>query len=141
MKITSNPATGELTFHIPDDQAVDLLRELIAGSKDTASGSIMAVEESLVLATPINGHRPPHTTVRSGSAVSLSPALYQMWSFIVDNDNPRGIGITAAAKGLRITPQAAGQRMQVLTRLGATDRIGRGRYRATDTVVEEGGEE
>jgi len=69
---------------------------------------------------------------RAAETVNLSALLYRTWEFLVENDRPEGVHISAVARAFGCPDTAASARMKELLKQGNAKRVRRGYYRAID---------
>lgn len=67
---------------------------------------------------------------QGGEVTNLNTAQYELWSWMVENDTPSGIHLSAIARHVGCTNGAANQRAITLMKLGAAERVRQGYYRA-----------
>jgi hypothetical protein len=67
---------------------------------------------------------------RQAESAGLSQLLYRTWEYLVENDRPDGVHVSAVARAFGINDSAASERMQALLKAGNAKRSRRGYYRA-----------
>jgi hypothetical protein len=115
-----------MKVHINSDGTVEL--DVVDGESHAAIELIDALQarrrESIQLADDVRESR-------AGETVNLTAALYRTWEFLVNNDCPSGVHISAVARAFAITDASASSRLKDLLKQGNAKRIRRGYYRAT----------
>lgn len=115
-----------MKVHINSDGTVEL--DVVDGESHAAIELIDALQarrhESIKLADDVRESR-------AGESANLTATLYRTWEFLVNNDCPDGVHISAVARAFACGDAAASARMKELLKQGNAKRIRRGYYRAT----------
>ena len=120
---------GTLSIDVPPtesaSQVAGIIKELRGQSVEarTAAPSVKLVRQ----------HR--SLPAAQKAPAELNDLQYATWEFLVDNDTPGGVHLTAVARGLGISDTAAGCRLRRLQMMGYTSRVSVGRYRALEGRV------
>jgi len=72
----------------------------------------------------------PTQETRDEGGRDLNGVQYAAWTWLIENDQDRGVHYTAMARDMSLTEKAASQRIMTLVRLGYAERVGSGTYRA-----------
>lgn len=115
-----------MKVHINSDGTVEL--DVVDGESHAAIELIDALQArrrtSIQLADEVRESR-------AGETANLTASLYRTWEFLVNNDNPDGVHISAVARAFACGNIAATDRLKALLKQGNAKRVRRGYYRAT----------
>jgi hypothetical protein len=112
MHITIDPVTGKIEMDTNGSTPAEV------------AGTLLSIQKEMrkQLAEEARGNRP--------APVDLGNIGAELWDYLVDNDNPRGVHVGAIARHFGIDNGVAASRCQHLLDEKHAERVSKGRYRA-----------